>query len=414
MFNLRALKLFTVLVVVATSVFAQDHTSEQSEAQITDPNAECTVYSYPPVAQNINNFPVIWQPATLLASDSNGQALWQKIAPGVPNIAPKGQLNGSTINETYDLVNDPDCWWTAHQCTTPKLAGLPSDVASIPEPRSMGYAFDDGPNCTHNLFYNYLSSQKQKATMFYIGSNVLDWPLEAQRAITDGHEICAHTWSHRYMTAFQSEDAFAELWYSIQAIKLVTGVTPTCWRPPYGDVDDRIRYIANQLGLQTIIWGYDSFDWRVGTVVGNVTITQANVDADYGLFISNLTAGTFNTVGGIMLTHELNNFTMQEAMNWYSQLKAAFQYIVPIGVALNKTQPYKETNYSLPTFQQYISGQLTVASNSSSASSAGPSASASASGGNKKSSATTIKVSSSGTLWTLLLAGMLLSVLMLL
>jgi hypothetical protein len=23
----------------------------------------------------------------------------------------------------------------------------------------------------------------------------------------------------------------------MKAIKLVTGVTPTCWRPPYGDVD---------------------------------------------------------------------------------------------------------------------------------------------------------------------------------
>ena len=27
--------------------------------------------------------------------------------------------------------------------------------------------------------------------MFYIGSNVADWPLEAQRALADGHEICA-------------------------------------------------------------------------------------------------------------------------------------------------------------------------------------------------------------------------------
>jgi hypothetical protein len=93
-------------------------------------------------------------------------------------------------------------------------------VASIPEPKSMGYAFDDGPNCTHNAFYNYLSSQNQKATMFYIGSSVLDWPLEAQCALADGHEICAReclssfgnlfsvkvdfsdgvidTWSHRY------------------------------------------------------------------------------------------------------------------------------------------------------------------------------------------------------------------------
>jgi hypothetical protein len=130
MFDLRALKLFTaVAALVATSVFAQDHSSEQSEAQIAgahyrrslhplsfsaktfykDPNAECTVYSWPPFAQNIHNFPTIWQPATLLANDSDGQALWQKIASGVPNIPPKGQLNGSTINMTYDSGNDPAC-----------------------------------------------------------------------------------------------------------------------------------------------------------------------------------------------------------------------------------------------------------------------------------------------------------------
>jgi len=80
--------------------------------------------------------------------------------------------------------------WTATLCTTPKLAGLPPDVTSVPEPRTMGYGFDDGPNCTHNRFYDYLESQNQKATMFYIGSNVMKWPLEAQRALADGHQIC--------------------------------------------------------------------------------------------------------------------------------------------------------------------------------------------------------------------------------
>jgi hypothetical protein len=35
MFDLRALKLFTAAAVVAASVFAQDHSSEQSEAQFT-------------------------------------------------------------------------------------------------------------------------------------------------------------------------------------------------------------------------------------------------------------------------------------------------------------------------------------------------------------------------------------------
>jgi hypothetical protein len=26
--------------------------------------------------------------------------------------------------------------------------------------------------------------------MYYIGSNVQNWPLEGQRALADGHEIC--------------------------------------------------------------------------------------------------------------------------------------------------------------------------------------------------------------------------------
>ena len=54
----------------------------------------------------------------------------------------------------------------------------------------MGYSFDDGPNCSNNAFYDYLLSQNQKATMFYIGSNVMDWPLQAQRGLADEHEIC--------------------------------------------------------------------------------------------------------------------------------------------------------------------------------------------------------------------------------
>ena len=32
--------------------------------------------------------------------------------------------------------------------------------------------------------------------MFYIGSNVMNWPLEAQRGVTDGHEICVREYSY--------------------------------------------------------------------------------------------------------------------------------------------------------------------------------------------------------------------------
>ena len=38
------------------------------------------------------------------------------------------------------------------------------------------------------------------------------------------------------------------------AMKFVTGVTPNTFRPPYGDIDDRVRAIALAMGLQPVIW----------------------------------------------------------------------------------------------------------------------------------------------------------------
>jgi peptidoglycan/xylan/chitin deacetylase (PgdA/CDA1 family) len=118
--------------------------------------------------------------------------------------------------------------------------------------------YDDGPNCTHNAFYDFLEENQWQATLFYIGSNVLDWPLQAMRGIHDGHEIGVHTWSHRYSTALTNEQFFAELWYSRKAIKQVLGVTPLTWRAPFGDVDDRIRFIAMKMNLTTVLWDQDS------------------------------------------------------------------------------------------------------------------------------------------------------------
>ncbi|KAH7886777.1 carbohydrate esterase family 4 protein [Phlebopus sp. FC_14] len=351
---------FLAASILIHHAVAQDRTTEQGEAQITDPNQECTPYYYAPVGQAVGQFPPLWTPATILTNDSNAQAKYQSIQSQIPNIAPKGtqpqSLEGNWSGLSYPS-SDPDCWWTYDQCTTPKLSGLPPDLAAVPEPDTLGYGFDDGPNCSHNAFYDYLQQNNQKATMFYIGSNVMDWPLEAQRALVDGHEICVHTWSHRYMTALTNEEVFAEFYYSkMQIIKLVVGVTPTCWRPPFGDVDDRVRAIANALGLRTIIWSYDSNDWRAGTA----NITDADVDTNYENLIARAQNGTFSAGGTIMLTHELNNFTMSEAVKFYDQLKSAFKYLVPMGVATNQSQPYVETGYALPSFEQYISGTTTL------------------------------------------------------
>ncbi|KAJ4473737.1 carbohydrate esterase family 4 protein [Lentinula aciculospora] len=342
MIQFPALFILLGLLLLANSA-AVDRTSEEGEAAILDPNQECTPYNYATVTNQMNSFPQVWESASILSDDAAAFAKWSSISANIPtNIPQKTQPPPSSYS-----ASDPDCWWTYGQCTTPKLADLPPDVAAASEPSTLGYGFDDGPNCSHNAFYDFLQGQNQKATFYFIGSNVADFPLEAQRALTDGHEICAHTWSHPYMTTFASED--------MQMIKLVVGVTPTCWRPPYGDVDDRVRAIAHALGLQTIMWEYDTAD----ASVDGKTITDQTVVDNYDSFIQKASSGAFNSTGAILLTHELNNFTMSEAVNFYPQLKNVFQHLVPVGVSLNKTQPYVESNYSLPTFEQYISGTLT-------------------------------------------------------
>ncbi|ESK94329.1 carbohydrate esterase family 4 protein [Moniliophthora roreri MCA 2997] len=347
-----------LLALSLNSVVAQEQDPTASQATTTDPN-ECQTYPFPLITEHQAEFPESGKKATILSNDSVARAKWEQISAAgtIPQIVPKPTSGGAG---KYD-PNDPDCWWTYNGCTTPKREGVPPDVAIVPEPSTLGYGFDDGPFCGHNAFYDYLKSQNQKATMYFIGSNVYDWPLEAQRALTDGHEICIHTWSHPYMTSLQNEDVFAEMYYAhhlsaLQIVKLVVGVTSTCWRPPYGDIDDRVRAIAAALGLQTIMWEYDSEDADVGTS----GVTKADVDKSYQGFIATAKNGSFTSQGAILLEHEVDNFTISKAMEYYPQLKEAFTFLTPVGVALNKTKPYLETDYSLPSFEQYIAGLTTV------------------------------------------------------
>lgn len=81
------------------------------------------------------------------------------------------------------------------------------------------------------------------------------------------------------MTSLTNEEVFAELYYTRQLIKDLMGVTPKCWwvhsictrvfrltirRPPYGDVDNRVRMFAMGLNLTTIIWDRDTVSNAVG------------------------------------------------------------------------------------------------------------------------------------------------------
>ncbi|SCV69663.1 BQ2448_1057 [Microbotryum intermedium] len=419
----------------ATSVPTSDRTNEAQEAAIKNPQAECAAYYYEPVADVVSTF-FLQPPGTedhvaSIASKprlrcrtpgvtAHDKGLFQSMEAGIPNIAPRGTRAGDFSGVTYDMNNDPDCWWTDTRCTTPKLAGLEPDITRCPEPNTWGFTLDDGPNCSHNAvsrrvdmdlyklfppppatpkdsptpshrptraslrhetdslgfiidscstlfpyystsqYFDYLLSINQKATLFYIGSNVLDWPLEAQRGLTDGHEICSHTWSHPCesydMTSMTNEQAFAELYFSKKAIKNVLGITVRCVRMPYGDVDDRIRYIASKLDLRIIQWETDTFDydWNVDGI--------ASVQKNYDTILAQQANGTYNSYGPIVLSHEIDGETMAISQSYLPKMRKTFTGgVIPVGVCLNNTQPYVEgSEYVYPNYAQYVAGTVSI------------------------------------------------------
>ncbi|KAG7094595.1 hypothetical protein E1B28_005420 [Marasmius oreades] len=180
-----------LLALLAQAVLSSPVLGQDGNDGSPDPSTECTAYTLPLVQSNLGSFPAIGKQASIVANDTVAKSKWTEISGKVLGTEPKPAMGSTTGYST----SDPDCWWTYGQCTTPKAAGLTPDVVDVPEPSTMGYGFDDGPYCNHNGFYDFLKSSNQKATMYFIGSNVIQWPKEAQRALTDGHELCVRTFN---------------------------------------------------------------------------------------------------------------------------------------------------------------------------------------------------------------------------
>ncbi|KAK4050297.1 chitin deacetylase [Microbotryomycetes sp. JL201] len=223
----------------------------------------------------------------------------------LPDIPLTG-LNGCS-NTTFnaqalrDAGSDANCWWTCGGCTRD------SDVTVCPaDKHAFGLSYDDGPSDDTPRLLNYLDEQDLKSTFFVVGSRVLSRPEILQNTYMAGHAIAVHTWSHMSLTTLTNEQIIAELGWSKEVIKAVIGVTPTTMRPPYGDIDDRVRAICKAMDLVPIIWtsvgetNFDTDDWRMSDTVNPYTQEQILENFDHFLNLSRQLS-----TGFIVLAHDL-------------------------------------------------------------------------------------------------------------
>ncbi|KAG6897817.1 hypothetical protein C0992_010621 [Termitomyces sp. T32_za158] len=242
-------------------------------------------------------------------TDSDEVATWMKELDGknIPNI-PK-TVDGSCVNDTAAAADAANRgWWTCGGYTRP------TDIVSCPDKLTWGVSFDDGPS-----------------------------PYKI----------------------------VAELGWTRHAIRTVLGVTPTTMRPPYGDIDDRVRAIALAMGLVPIMWTRTpdgaQFDtngmlsefwlapnWKVagGLVAG---------PASFATFQNILSNATVINTGFIVLQHDLYQITVDLAIGY--TLNAALTHNPPfkleaIGKCSNipTSNLYFESNTN-NTFPSYNNSQ---------------------------------------------------------
>jgi peptidoglycan/xylan/chitin deacetylase (PgdA/CDA1 family) len=146
------------------------------------------------------------------------------------------------------------------------------------------------------------------------------------------------------MTTITNEEIVAQLYLSVRSIKEATGVTTRCWRPPYGDVDDRVRAIAHQMGLSTIIWDSDSFDWGMPSVANAFQgqYNQSTIDGFFDKWVTDRKSGVDNLHGHVVLEHETSNVTILAAERWLPKLQEAFDVKTVHECAPELPNPYWE------------------------------------------------------------------------
>jgi len=107
-----------------------------------------------------------------------------------------------------------------------------------------------------------LGKYNVKATFFVVGDWVEKYP-ESVKALHDaGHEIMNHSDDHAHFNTLSTDEIVADITVCNEKIASVTGVTPTLFRPPYGEYDDHVVAAVRSMRMEPVQWDVDSLDWK--------------------------------------------------------------------------------------------------------------------------------------------------------
>lgn len=190
--------------------------------------------------------PYQWSAAGLpagLVIDNNGDvagtpasADWYEVAFTVTDS------NGSTASRTLELeiAAENDC-----------------DVL-----KCIAITFDDGPlDYSRDLMDAFVEAGAQ-ATFYDVGVNIQKDPDASREQYEAGMEVGLHGWQHIYYSNYGYDYVRYDLEAAAEMYEWAVGPWPDTWRPPYGFYNPTVADAAGDVGLATIMWTENAFDYE--------------------------------------------------------------------------------------------------------------------------------------------------------
>jgi peptidoglycan/xylan/chitin deacetylase (PgdA/CDA1 family) len=172
------------------------------------------------------------------------------------------------------------------------------DVRLVPRGDRVALTFDDGPHPVWTpVILDILDEYDVTATFFVSGWRIANHPEILDDIVRRGHSVQPHGYQHVRMTLYSDGWIQDDLERNAAQIVAAEGAEPSCWRPPYGAVNQRVRDVATGIGLATALWDVDSYDY----VHSSADLSVSNVLDDL-------------QAGDVILMHDLYGFIHDESL----------------------------------------------------------------------------------------------------
>lgn len=236
--------------------------------------------------------------------------------PPAPSPAPAGPpLGPDAAQKALRLSAFP-----AEQFSSERLGSNPHAGKRI------ALTFDDGPvSGWTDKYLAVLREQRAVATFFLIGRSAQKDPRLVLDVLADGHEVGAHSYSHKKLSLLKKPAVREELWGTGTTLYEITARPVAYFRPPYGAMSPIVAKVAAELGQTIILWNVDPRDWEASRPEQIVNHVLSRVRP-----------------GSIILLHEGKRQTLEALPGLITKLRAQGYEFVTISQLFGHSLPKPE------------------------------------------------------------------------